>query len=376
MPDLRSIVVPDLYTPRAGGRHGLIAHGLLYTAGILPLDGRGHLVGPGNPVRQAEQVFENLDAVLKAAGALWQGAARIAWFFGADARGKCEDMRAVQDRYAAPGRQAGLGVFHDSVEAGVLVAVEAVAAVEGKKHVVSEPGARWARLVRIGDVAFAGGFMPRAPKPFGPDELFRQSEDVYEQLSTAIREGGATLKDVMRVHQYLMRPGLDMNVFRRARDPFVKAGEFVSTSVVSGKDEHPDALIAMDAELSFAPKNYVKLKTAWVNPGGLHAIKTGHVAFAQAQMSRALDAKTLHPDDLRAHCDQTYRNLDAELKGCGAGWDNVVHIRSFLTDARGRDVARQVQGEWLKGHACPTTELVGGFFDPLALYEAEVMIAL
>ena len=376
-----AITVAELYEPRAGGCHAAVAHGLLYTAGILPLNALGEVVGRGDPVRQAEQVFRNVGAVLKAAGVPWSGVARIKWFFGAEARGKAiERVWDVQRRYAAPGRQAGLSIFHDSVEPDVLVAVELIAAVDGKKHVVGDPSSRWARLVRVGDVGFAGGFVPRVPRPFQPGELFRQSEDIYAQLAAALKDGSSSLKDVMRVHQYVTRPGLDMGEFRRARDPFVKIGEFVSTSVVSGAGDPEmvgdDVLIKMDAELSLAPKEYAKLKTAWVNPGGLHAIKTGDFVFAQAQMSRALDGSTLHPTDLAAHCDQTLRNLDAELKGCGADWRNVVHFRSFLKDAAGREIARQVQRAWMKNHACPTTELVGGFFDPLALYEAEVMIAL
>ena len=41
---------------------------LLFVSGIVPVDGDGRLVGDGDVVEQARQVFRNLDAVLGAAG--------------------------------------------------------------------------------------------------------------------------------------------------------------------------------------------------------------------------------------------------------------------------------------------------------------------
>jgi len=42
---------------------------LLFVSGIVPVDGDGTLVGEGDVVEQARQVFRNLGAVLAAAGA-------------------------------------------------------------------------------------------------------------------------------------------------------------------------------------------------------------------------------------------------------------------------------------------------------------------
>ncbi len=49
---------------------GVIASGrFLFTSGITPRDGAGRLVGAGDMAVQIEQVFANLEDVLKAAGA-------------------------------------------------------------------------------------------------------------------------------------------------------------------------------------------------------------------------------------------------------------------------------------------------------------------
>jgi 2-iminobutanoate/2-iminopropanoate deaminase len=42
---------------------------LLFVSGVVPVDGEGRLVGEGDVVEQARQVFRNIGAVLEAAGA-------------------------------------------------------------------------------------------------------------------------------------------------------------------------------------------------------------------------------------------------------------------------------------------------------------------
>jgi enamine deaminase RidA (YjgF/YER057c/UK114 family) len=56
--------------PGTGYSHGVVASGpLLAIAGQVAMDEAGELVGPGDPMAQAERVFENLRVVLEAAGA-------------------------------------------------------------------------------------------------------------------------------------------------------------------------------------------------------------------------------------------------------------------------------------------------------------------
>ena len=64
------IVLPDLSEP-PGYAHAAVARGttLVFTAGQVPLDESGHLVGAGDPVEQTRQVVANLEATLAAAGA-------------------------------------------------------------------------------------------------------------------------------------------------------------------------------------------------------------------------------------------------------------------------------------------------------------------
>lgn len=68
---IRTVIQPDtLKDPRPRYSQGVLTAGgrLLFIAGQTAADREGNVVGKGDPEKQAEQVFENLGAVLAAAG--------------------------------------------------------------------------------------------------------------------------------------------------------------------------------------------------------------------------------------------------------------------------------------------------------------------
>ncbi|MFF8674891.1 RidA family protein [Streptomyces sp. NPDC015242] len=67
---IRRVTVPSLFPPPAYSHVSVVEAGarLAFLAGSVPLDAGGELVGPGDPVRQAEQVIANLREQLRAVG--------------------------------------------------------------------------------------------------------------------------------------------------------------------------------------------------------------------------------------------------------------------------------------------------------------------
>ncbi len=61
----------DTLAPPPGYSHVAVARGgtMVFTAGAVPLDAEGNLVGEGDAVAQAEHVIDNLLAQLRAGGA-------------------------------------------------------------------------------------------------------------------------------------------------------------------------------------------------------------------------------------------------------------------------------------------------------------------
>lgn len=64
----REYRVPGLPEPISHYTDAVETNGLLFVSGCVPVDGDGRLVGGGDVVVQARQVFANIGAVLEAAG--------------------------------------------------------------------------------------------------------------------------------------------------------------------------------------------------------------------------------------------------------------------------------------------------------------------
>lgn len=110
-----------------------IAHGttLVFTAGAVPLDANGELVGTDDPLAQTDQVVANLIAALSAAGAAPDDVVKTTvYVVGADHDRQAIVWEAVQRSpiAAAPSTLVGVPILGYR---GQLVEIEAVAVVDG-----------------------------------------------------------------------------------------------------------------------------------------------------------------------------------------------------------------------------------------------------
>ncbi|MFJ9831969.1 RidA family protein [Streptomyces sp. NPDC101169] len=67
---IRRVTSPALFPPPTYSHASVVEAGtrLAFLAGAVPLDEKGEVVGPGDPVRQAEKVIANLTEQLHAVG--------------------------------------------------------------------------------------------------------------------------------------------------------------------------------------------------------------------------------------------------------------------------------------------------------------------
>jgi reactive intermediate/imine deaminase len=115
----REIRVEGLAEPISHFTDAVLAGGFLYVSGIVAVDGDGRLVGGDDVVAQTRQVFENMRAVLEAAGCGFEDVVKVTVF-----------LTDVDDRARInPVRQE---VFGDARPASTLVEVPRLA-VEGAK---------------------------------------------------------------------------------------------------------------------------------------------------------------------------------------------------------------------------------------------------
>jgi 2-iminobutanoate/2-iminopropanoate deaminase len=113
------VPIKSLQTDRAPAAIGpysqaVVANGLLFTAGQIPLDPVAGQIVEGDIVVQTEQVLRNLAAVLDAAGAAWTDVVRTTVFL-TDMR----DFPRMNEVYAQV----------SALPRGVLVEIDLIAAV-------------------------------------------------------------------------------------------------------------------------------------------------------------------------------------------------------------------------------------------------------
>jgi 2-iminobutanoate/2-iminopropanoate deaminase len=107
---------------------GLVAQGLLFTAGQIALDpGTGQVI-QGDISAQTERVLANLAGILRAAGASWRDVVKTTVFLQ-----QMSDFPAMNEVYArvlGDARPARSTVAVAGLPKGVMVEIEAVAVVK------------------------------------------------------------------------------------------------------------------------------------------------------------------------------------------------------------------------------------------------------
>ena len=124
--------IKSLHTDKAPAAIGpysqaVVANGLLFTAGQIPLDPASGQVVEGDVVAQTEQVLRNLDAVLASAGATWIDVVRSTVFL-TDMR-DFPRMNEVYARVMGDARPARSTVQVSGLPRGVLVEIDLIAAI-------------------------------------------------------------------------------------------------------------------------------------------------------------------------------------------------------------------------------------------------------
>ena len=124
-------------------------------------------------------------------------------------------------------------------------------------------------------------------------------------------------------------------------------------------------------ELGAAPKFYS------------HAVSLAGQAklvYVSGQVSWGPDGRVVGAGDMRAQCEQVFKNLTAVLAAAGAGWGDIVKMNSYMVNLNAENVAafREMRAGYLKSGQMPASTLVGvtSLVQPELLLEVEVVAAV
>jgi 2-iminobutanoate/2-iminopropanoate deaminase len=127
MSEIRTIAVPN--APKAIGPYaqGIVANGLLFTAGQIPLDPASMTLVAGDIAAQTHRIFDNLEAILAGAGAALPNVVKTTVFLK-----DMGDFAKMNEVYAArfgAHRPARSTVQVSALPAGASLEIELVATV-------------------------------------------------------------------------------------------------------------------------------------------------------------------------------------------------------------------------------------------------------
>lgn len=127
MSEIRTIAVPN--APKAIGPYaqGIVANGLLFTAGQIPLDPESMTLVAGDTAAQTHRIFDNLEAILAGAGAALSNVVKTTVFLK-----DMGDFAKMNEVYAArfgAHRPARSTVQVSALPAGASLEIELVATV-------------------------------------------------------------------------------------------------------------------------------------------------------------------------------------------------------------------------------------------------------
>jgi 2-iminobutanoate/2-iminopropanoate deaminase len=131
VPDREEIRVATLPEPLSHYTDAVRVGELLFLSGVVPVDGEGKLIGEGDVVEQARQVFRTIREVLAAAGATFADVAKVTVFLtDVDDRAKINPVR--QEVFGAARPASTLVEISRLAVPGALIEVECMAALPSR----------------------------------------------------------------------------------------------------------------------------------------------------------------------------------------------------------------------------------------------------
>ena len=388
---------------------GWRAGDLIFVGGQISADRRGRTVGPGDIATQTRNTFENIQRVLKEAGADMTDVVKLNTYYQFDGEGReitdfWEQMTKVRlDYLPDPGPSATAIRVNGFAYEDLLIEVEAIAAV-GREKTRLMPKGHWdwsmptpfSQGWRTGDLIFVGGQVSadRKGRAISPGDIATQTRNTFENIQRVLKEAGADMSDVVKLNTYYQHDGEGPEVtdfweqMTKVRLEYIPNPGPVGTAVRVDGFGYEDLLIEVEAiavvgveKTRLMPKDHWD----WSMPTPFsQGWRVGDLIFVGGQISADSRGRTVSPGDIAAQTRNTFENIQRVLKEAGADMSNVVKLNTYYQhDGKGPEVTEfweqmtKVRLEYLPDPGPAGTAVrVNGFAYEDLLIEVEAIASL
>ena len=388
---------------------GWKAGNLVFVGGQISADSQGRAISPGDIATQTRNTFENINRVLKEAGADMTDVVKLNTYYRFDGVGPevtdyWEEMTKVRLEYLPDPGPAGTAVRVNGFGSeDLLIEIEAIAAV-GVDKMRLMPKDHWDWSIptpfsqgwKAGNLVVVGGQVSADSRgrTISPGDIAAQTRNTFENIRRVLKEAGADMSDVVKLntHYHFDGEGPEITDFweqmTKVRLEYLPDPGPAGTAVRVSGFAHEDRLIEVEAiAVLGAEKTRLMPKGHWdwsMPTPFSQGWRVGDLIIVGGQISADTRGRTISPGDIAAQTRNTFENLRRVLKEAGADMTNVVKLNTYYQfDGEGPAVTEswqemtRVRMEYLPDPGPAGTAIrVNGFAYEGLLIEVEAIASL
>ena len=343
---------------------GWRAGNLIFVGGQISADRRGRTIGPGDIAAQTRNTFENIQRVLKEAGADMSDVVKLNTYYQFDGEGSeitefWEQMTKVRLEYLPdPGPSATAVRVNGFAFEDLLIEVEAIAAV-GVEKTRLMPKDHWDWSIptpfsqgwRAGDLIFVGGQISADSRgrTIAPGDIAAQTRNTFENIQRVLKEAGADMSDIVKLNTYYKFDGEGSEItdfweqMTKVRLEYLSDPGPAGTAVRVNGFAYEDLLIEVEAiavvgveKTRLMPKDHWD----WSMPTPFsQGWRVGDLIFVGGQISGDRRGRAIGAGDIAAQTRNTFENIQRVLKEAGADMSDIVRLNTYFQfDGEGPEI--------------------------------------
>ena len=333
---------------------GWKAGNLIFVGGQVSADSRGRATSRGDIATQTRNTFENINRVLKEAGADMTDVVKLNTYYQFDGEGPeitefWEQMTKVRLEYLPdPGPAATAVRVNGFGSEDLLIEIEAIAAV-GVEKTRLMPKDHWDWSIptpfpqgwKAGNLVFVGGQISADSRgrTISPGDIAAQTRNTFENIRLVLKEAGANMTDVVKLNTYYQFDGEGPEItdfweqMTKVRLEYLPDPGPSGTAVRVNGFAYEGLLIEVEAIAAIGVEKTRLMPEGhwdWSMPTPFsQGWRAGDLIIVGGQVSADSRGRTVSPGDIATQTRNTFENIRKVLNEAGADMTDVVKLNTY-----------------------------------------------